>query len=694
MPSTIEFGSHWYAESTGSSNAYVVSLNPSLGSLSTGLVIYMKANFANTNSATVNVDGLGAKTIKKMDGSNLLEGDIPLNAIANLVYDGSNFQLTSVSPSADEELINQNTSNNFRTLDILQGSHPGANIVERGWVDSFGNSNEQGADEANSTGEQHDNTNKLYEGIPGGTNQNSDKDYTTESNYLQQEWTNSNQSTSQATVASGTTVTLSSGTWPTNCEKGRISFDSGSTWFDIETRDSSTQLTLASSATNATSDYIIRMSEFDSGEAKLNNIVGSGFGSDLTSGQTFSASDEQTSTNPVSKAFDDSTTTAWATNQPNTSGWVKVDFGSGNEKVIKQYTIVAGDGINEAPKDFQFEGSNDDTNFTEIDSQTNITGWSTSVAKVFNSFTNTTAYRYYRISIDTVTSGSLIFVREIEMMESEVDNVSSEYVSISDTFAQNESASNWTDINSAARTETLNSQNVYYWLSFDPASSYGAGTEIKIFNQSGSVWRVIAKNDAGTWKYNNNSSNNATFTAATATTNDMLHAVSQAMSSQAANRMTGADLAAITDTEWEAANGFSTSIDSLARGVTLHSTSSTQNPSVDQYRINYDSEIASMDLRSKTFDPKTSPAKAFLWAIAEHSDTDGSGTFSVSRNGGTNWETVTMSEPGEPISGDIRILRSTHTFTTGSGGEDLRARYATGSGKDQKLHAWGLQARD
>jgi len=56
----------------------------------------------------------------------------------------------------------------------------------------------------------------------------------------------------------------------------------------------------------------------------------------------------------------------------------------------------------------------------------------------------------------------------------------------------------------------------------------------------------------------------------------------------------------------------STSVDSLARGVTLHYASSSQNPSVDQYRINYDSDNVAMDLRSKTFDPGASSAKAFI----------------------------------------------------------------------------------
>ncbi len=931
MPSTIEFGSHWYAESTGSANAYVVSLSPSLGEISTGLVIYMKANFTNTDSATVNVDGLGAKAIKKMDGSNLLEEDIPLNSIAHIIYDGTNFQLASVSPSASEELINQNTSNNFRTLDAVQGSHAGAIQIERGWVDSFGTANEIGADEASSTEESHDNVNKLYKGVPAGTNLNSDKDYTTESNYLQQEWTNSNQNTSQATVATDTTVTLSSGTWPTNAANGRISFDSGSTFFDIASRDSSTALTLETSATNGTSDYIIRMSEFISESVQLNeidkafdigdgrdgsvtittskninsDILGSirstnadgisttvtanptgtsitvssitGFadgdklllinlqgssgdtadvgnfeiltvngtpsGSIITLEETISKSYDGSSfasqkivcqripqwTNVNINAGGDLTCNAWNGSQ----GGVLIFFATGTVTVTSGRTINAdskgyrggvksmtngvianqgesrpgtgsasrnandgggggaqaenGDGggggygtagatgDTAAPKEGFGGGTYGGTSLTSLYMGSGGGGGAYTIAatdgapgagiifisanavSISGNITSkggtsaTSSSGQYteggggaggsiliRTNTLTTTSDSIDANGgrapsginkslggdgRIRLEYSTIDgqsfpdsteendacdpdpgttalpglpntNVIAEYVSVSDTFVQKVNTSSWLDINSSSRTETLNSQNAYYWLSYDPASSYGNGTEVKIFNQTGSVWRKIAQNNAGTWQYNNDATSTSTENWVNATTNDMLHAVSQAMSSQANNRMTGADLAAITDGEWEAANGFSTSVDSLARGVTLHSTSSSQNPSVDQYRISYDSDIASMDLRSKTFDPGASPAKAFVWAIVEHTAPDGAGTFSVSRNGGTDWETVTMVQQGEAISGDIRILRSVHTFTTGASGEDLRARYVTVIGESQKLHAWGLQSRD
>lgn len=45
--------------------------------------------------------------------------------------------------------------------------------------------------------------------------------------------------------------------------------------------------------------------------------------------------------------------------------------------------------------------------------------------------------------------------------------------------------------------------------------------------------------------------------------------------------------------------GWSTSVNSIIRGVTLYSNSSTQSPSVSQYRLNYDSERGAMNLLLK-----------------------------------------------------------------------------------------------
>jgi hypothetical protein len=89
-----------YVLSTGSANAYVLTLSPIPTSYSVGMPIRFKANFANTGAATVNVNGLGATAIKKTDGATALaSGDIANGLIVEIRYDGTNFQL--VSPIAN-----------------------------------------------------------------------------------------------------------------------------------------------------------------------------------------------------------------------------------------------------------------------------------------------------------------------------------------------------------------------------------------------------------------------------------------------------------------------------------------------------------------------------------------------------------------------------------------------------------------
>jgi microcystin-dependent protein len=61
---------------SGSSNAFTVASNRTLTAYSNGLTIGFTANHSITGSATLNVSGLGAKTIRAQDGSAVGSGDI------------------------------------------------------------------------------------------------------------------------------------------------------------------------------------------------------------------------------------------------------------------------------------------------------------------------------------------------------------------------------------------------------------------------------------------------------------------------------------------------------------------------------------------------------------------------------------------------------------------------------------------
>lgn len=82
-----------YAADAGANDSYSITLNPAPASYQTGMVIFFKANTVNTGSASINVNGLGAKTIVKRVNTTLANGDIPSQSICMIIYDGTNFKL-------------------------------------------------------------------------------------------------------------------------------------------------------------------------------------------------------------------------------------------------------------------------------------------------------------------------------------------------------------------------------------------------------------------------------------------------------------------------------------------------------------------------------------------------------------------------------------------------------------------------
>lgn len=81
-----------YIADTGTANAYIATLVPAIASYVAGQLVQFKATNANTTASTVNVNGLGAKTIKKLGGAtDLVSGDIAAGMVVQLEYDGTNF---------------------------------------------------------------------------------------------------------------------------------------------------------------------------------------------------------------------------------------------------------------------------------------------------------------------------------------------------------------------------------------------------------------------------------------------------------------------------------------------------------------------------------------------------------------------------------------------------------------------------
>ena len=86
------------ASDTGTANAYVISLEKTPPAYSDGMHICFRANSTNTGAATVNVNGLGVKSLKDYSGAALSAGAIVSGAFTSAIYDNTNGYFRVIAP--------------------------------------------------------------------------------------------------------------------------------------------------------------------------------------------------------------------------------------------------------------------------------------------------------------------------------------------------------------------------------------------------------------------------------------------------------------------------------------------------------------------------------------------------------------------------------------------------------------------
>ncbi|HVI08011.1 MAG TPA: phage tail protein [Candidatus Binatia bacterium] len=116
--SGIQNESYTYGADTGAANAYVVTLVPVPTAYVSGMGVVFKAAHANTGASTLNVNGLGAKSIVKNGSIALVGGEIASGQIMYVKYDGTNFQLVGGGGAAGPTLFGE-------TISIGSGSTSG-----------------------------------------------------------------------------------------------------------------------------------------------------------------------------------------------------------------------------------------------------------------------------------------------------------------------------------------------------------------------------------------------------------------------------------------------------------------------------------------------------------------------------------------------------------------------------------------
>jgi len=99
----------WYGTSGGAANVQTLTPSTALTAYGEGQRFAFKAGFTNTTATTLNISGLGAKTVKTNNGSALAAGDITSGRIYTVTYDGTDFIL--IEAIAEDQVTNAKLAN-------------------------------------------------------------------------------------------------------------------------------------------------------------------------------------------------------------------------------------------------------------------------------------------------------------------------------------------------------------------------------------------------------------------------------------------------------------------------------------------------------------------------------------------------------------------------------------------------------
>ncbi len=111
-PAQVQRAAFTFAPTTGVNDAFVVTLSPAPASYTDGMPIYLNTGSLHnlTDSPTLNVNGLGAKTIVTFSGA-LAPGDMQTDESYILIYNSLTTQFQLINPTvttADTFLVQQN----------------------------------------------------------------------------------------------------------------------------------------------------------------------------------------------------------------------------------------------------------------------------------------------------------------------------------------------------------------------------------------------------------------------------------------------------------------------------------------------------------------------------------------------------------------------------------------------------------
>lgn len=168
-------GRSWneYAADSVGSDSYAITVS-GISAYVAGQTYKFKAGTANTGACTLNVNGLGAKTIKKDVSSDLVTGDILANQIIVVTYDGTNMQLNSETAGTSTNTIANTSSISSlnQTIRKLIGVGSTSNTTWENYQLQFGSATGSGGANWTQYGSPTFVTEKLITGSASGVYKN------------------------------------------------------------------------------------------------------------------------------------------------------------------------------------------------------------------------------------------------------------------------------------------------------------------------------------------------------------------------------------------------------------------------------------------------------------------------------------------------------------------------------------------
>lgn len=121
-----------YYVDTGAADAYAITPSPAITAYEEGQRFVFRATNANTGASTLNINSLGATTIRTNDGSTLASGDIIVGGYYGVTYDanGSRFVLTSPTsrlPFYANSDVNHDATTNY--VADKHVAHSGVSVI-------------------------------------------------------------------------------------------------------------------------------------------------------------------------------------------------------------------------------------------------------------------------------------------------------------------------------------------------------------------------------------------------------------------------------------------------------------------------------------------------------------------------------------------------------------------------------------